>query len=442
VLHALFLSEPQWNPHPWHSSPLLYALLQPTLQMLIFAPAVLLIRRAVRTPEQILLEWSALLTASLAISTSPASYQFILMVLPMCVLAAILLERRRYGWLGLLLVAYLGIGFPMPTPSHVTGPAILLYTPRLVLMLALLAGIYAWLWRRPSSPGSTWDWTHYAWASAMLAFAALGVLSTCRLESAVRQEFAYRLPSPAQTLLDASPLRIGSGIACVSMASNGYRIAYTDRDASPAHASADELSFTSGGGQVLVETAAAPYSSIVEADNPSRVILADAREPMLSTDTQDLAFVRDKHGRGQLMLRRSFRSGDSGEIALTPPRLNVYEASFLSEKQYAFSAVEGGHPPQIYLTDAVHANAPLALGESRYPALSPDGNWMAYSHLDHGMWNLWLHDERTGAIRRIANVPCNQIQPSWESDSKTLLYAVDCGRGLWLTAVARRRVIP
>ena len=100
ALHALFLTEPQWNPHPWHSSPLLYALLQPTLQMLVFAPAVLLIRRNIRSPEQILLEWSALLTASLAISTSPASYQFILMAFPTCVLAAILLQRRQYGRLG------------------------------------------------------------------------------------------------------------------------------------------------------------------------------------------------------------------------------------------------------------------------------------------------------------------------------------------------------
>ncbi len=442
ALHALFLFEPQWNPHPWHSSPLLYALLQPTLQMLVFAPAVLLIRRNVRTPEQLLLEWSALLTASLAISTSPASYQFILMAFPICVLAAILLQRRHYGRLGLLLIAYLGIGFPISTPAHVTGPAILLYMPRLILMLFVLAGIYTLLWRRSPSVHSTSEWAQYVWAAAMLAFAALGVLSAFRLETAVRREFAYRVPSPAQSLLNASPLSVGSDIACVAMTPNGYRLAFTGRDASPVHSLADELSFTYGGGQVLVERAAVPHSSVVAADDAWRLVLADGREPMLSADAQDLAVVRDNHGRGQLMLRRSFRFGDAGDIALTPPRLNVYEVSFLSEKHYAFSAVEGDRPPQIYLTDAMHSNVALTLGESRYPALSPDGNWMAYSHLDHGMWNLWLQDQRTGAIRRIATVPCNQIQPAWESDSKTLLYATDCGRGLWLTALARRRAIP
>jgi WD40-like Beta Propeller Repeat len=143
-----------------------------------------------------------------------------------------------------------------------------------------------------------------------------------------------------------------------------------------------------------------------------------------------------------MMVRRALHSSDANDTVLTPASLNVYEASFLSEREYAFSASEGWHSTQIYLTDATHLNTPLALGESRYPALSPDGHWMAYSHFEHGAWNIWIRDERTGAIRRIADEPCNQIQPSWESDSKTVLYSTDCGRSLWFTAVARRRVIP
>jgi Tol biopolymer transport system component len=142
------------------------------------------------------------------------------------------------------------------------------------------------------------------------------------------------------------------------------------------------------------------------------------------------------------MVDRAFNSNSATEAALTPPGLNVYEASFVSEGEYAFSAVEDGYAPQIYLTDATHADAPIALGASRYPAISPDGKWMAYSRLDQGMWNLWLRDQGTGATRRIADVPCNQIQPSWESDSRTLLYDTDCGRSVWFTAVARRKVIP
>src|SRR6185437_11273365 len=127
VLHCLFLYEPQWNPHPWHYSPLSYALLLPALQMLALAPAILLIRRTGSNQSRILLEWSALLTASLAVSTLPALYNFVLMALPACSLAAVLLQRRRYGWLAVLIIIYLGIGLPMPSPYLMTGPAILLH---------------------------------------------------------------------------------------------------------------------------------------------------------------------------------------------------------------------------------------------------------------------------------------------------------------------------
>jgi len=209
----------------------------------------------------------------------------------------------------------------------------------------------------------------------------------------------------------------------------------------------DDLSFTSGFGnlrsaKILVERAFGPRSWIVGMQAPSRVLLYDAHEPVLSADGQSLAFVRGDHGRGRLMVRRAFESDTASEFALTLSSLNVYEASFLSARECAFSAVEHGRPPQIYLSDAAHTNAPLTLGESRYPALSPDGRWMAYSHLDQGGWNLWLRDEQTGTTRRIADVPCNQIQSAWKGDSKTLPYSTDRGRSLWFTAVSRRKVIP
>jgi hypothetical protein len=451
VLHFLFLSEPQWNPHPWHDSPLCYALWLPVLQMLAMAPAILLLRRAGSTRNHILLEWSALLTASLTVSTLPASYNFVLMALPVCSLAAVLLQRNRYGWLATLVIVYLGIGFPMPSSPTMMGPAILLYVPRLPLMFALLLGIYVLLWCDGSDRGTSRDWTHYAWAAAISVCVVFSALSTFRRECAVRQEYTYRLPLHAQGFLNASPQFVGAGIRYIAFTLNGYHLVTEVQNAVSADSSADSLddnlSYTSGLGNIQpehiwVERALSPRSEVVDVWQPSHVVVDDARDPMLSLDGQNLAFVRDDHGRGQLMVRRVFESDAAAESELTPPSLNVYEASFFSASEYAFSAVEAARPPQIYLNDAMHANAPLALGESRYPALSPDGRWMAYSRLDHGMWNLWLRDQRSGATRRIADVPCNQIQPAWEDNSKVLLYSTDCGRSLWFTAVARRRVIP
>lgn len=442
VLHYLLLDEPQWNPRPWHNSPLWYSFLQPTLQMVLLAPAILLIRGKDRAPHRMQLEWSALLVASLAISTIPASYNFVLLVFPVCVLTAILLERKRYIWLLALASVYLGIGLPLPGPGSVIGPAVLLYIPRLPLMLALLLGIYMLLCSERLVPSSSRSWTQYMWVAAMTATVIFSVHYTLERERAVRQEYAYRLPLQTQALLAASPEFTRKKVKYLAFTSTGYHLEGTADAIGSDLTLGDDLSFAAGAKGLWIEEALNRESRIIERGGSSQVIVENAREPMLSTDQASLAFVRDYRGHGSLFVRRNFQTQMASDVVLTLPTLNVYEASFLSERVYAFSAVEEHHPPGIYLNDALHSNAPLSLGESRYPALSPDGRWMAYSRFDRGAWNLWIRNQQTGETRRIADVPCNQIEPSWETDSKTLLYGTDCGRSLWFTAVARRRVVP
>ena len=206
ILHILFLNEPQWNPAPWHPSVLCFSLLLPLLSMLLLAPAILLIQKDDRSPSRILLEWSALLTASLAVSTIPASYNFVLMAMPMSVLCAILLERRLYAWLAAALIAYVGVGFPFPVPAHVNGLAILVFTPRLWLMIALLLGMYALLMHGDPDKSSSRDWTRLVWAAAMLISVAFTARSTYSRERAVREEYAYRLPLAAQGYLNAEQI--------------------------------------------------------------------------------------------------------------------------------------------------------------------------------------------------------------------------------------------
>jgi hypothetical protein len=280
----------------------------------------------------------------------------------------------------------------------------------------------------------------------MTAVVILNTRSTFHLERAEREEYAYRLPLQTQGFLNSNPQTTGAGVRYAAFTLTGYHLVTQEQGGvwiDPlTEAPFDDLSFASGSGHVWVERASSPRSRIVDLQQPSRPVIDDGREPMLSADGQSLGFLRDDHGRGQLMVRRAFESDAASDVALTPPRLNVYEASYVSEDEYAFSAVADGLPPEVYLTDATHKNLAVGLGESRYPAISPDGRWMAYSHLEDGMWNLWLRDQEMGTTRRIANVPCNQIQASWEGDSKTILYGTDCGRSVWFTAVARRRVIP
>jgi hypothetical protein len=412
--------------------------------MLVLAPAILLIRREDNSASQIVLEWSALLTASLAISTIPASYNFVLMVLPACVLAVILVQRRRYGWLSALLIAYVGIGFPMPTPASVQGLEILLYTPRLPLMIGVLAGIYGLLWFGSPAKGLFRDWSRVAWTAAMIVCVVFTTYTTFIRERAVRQEYAYRLPIPVQGYLNENPQSNGTVVDFIAFTLDGYHLVSSDGTfASTAGASDpyDDLSFATAGGHLFVERASTA-STIIDLQRPVVAGIPDGRDPAPSADGQSLAFIRDDHGRGRLIERSSLRTDSPADVKLTPASLNVFEATFHSPADYAFAASIANQPPQIYLTSAAGTNLPLDLGEARYPALSPDGRWLAYSHFERGAWNLWIRDQGTGATRRIGNVPCNEIQPSWESDSKTLLYSTDCGRSLGFTAVARRRVIP
>jgi hypothetical protein len=298
------------------------------------------------------------------------------------------------------------------------------------------------LWRERPPRNPPWEWTQYAWTAALVPSVVLSTHATCRRERAVRQEYAYRMPLQTQAFLAASPMSVGADIGYLAFTATGYHVETSRGNAVWRDPSSnDALSIAGDSEHIWVEQALSPYSRIVELRDLSRVVINNARDPILSADRRSVAFVRDDHGRGELMVRKDFHSVTVSESALTPPSLNVYEASFLSEKDFAFSATDGRHSPQIYLRDAGLRNMPLGLGESRYPALSPDGHWLAYSHLEDGAWNLWLRDQKTGAMRRVADLPCNQIQPSWESDSKTLLYATDCGRSLSLTGLARRRVI-
>lgn len=142
---------------------------------------------------------------------------------------------------------------------------------------------------------------------------------------------------------------------------------------------------------------------------------------------------------GQLMVRRAFRSDATVEAALTPSSLNICEVSFLPETEYAFSAPGDGRPLEISLTDRVHANAAVGLVESRYPALSPDGRWMAYSHLSVacGICGSAIRQPpQRGALPM-----CPAIRMG-ERLKEPAVIAPNCGRSLWLTAVARRRVMP
>jgi Tol biopolymer transport system component len=180
----------------------------------------------------------------------------------------------------------------------------------------------------------------------------------------------------------------------------------------------------------------------VQADqNQGHTEVDDAEFPVASADGKWLAYLRSNKARSTIWLRALFDPARA-DVSILPPQFDVEEMTFLPDGSLIFAATKDDGPSLLYVAGHGAAIRPLTANNARYPAASPDGRWLAYSKLDRGVWNLWLRDLRNGTARRITDVDCNDISPAWQTDSKTLIYASDCGRALWFTALYQRQVIP
>jgi Tol biopolymer transport system component len=176
-------------------------------------------------------------------------------------------------------------------------------------------------------------------------------------------------------------------------------------------------------------------------DKSGRLEVEDAEFPVASSDGKFLAYLRSTKGRSRMWLR-PLQMGGLEDTPITPPNLDVREMSFFSDDSLVFAAAPNGGASQLFTVDLAGNVRQLDSGESRYPSVSPDGRWLAYSHQEGAVLNLWLRDLHTSQTSRITNGQCNDMAPAWEADSQTLIFASDCGRALWFTALYRRRVIP
>lgn len=443
LLHSLLLFEPEWNPHPVIHSPALFAILHPLFQIAIFAPAVLLAVPGDWHPKRLRLEWSAFLIAVLAISTLPASYHFTLLILPVVVMMCELLARRD-GRSGLLLVLlYLGVCFPAWRHDLGDGWWSLLAVPRFYFVILLCLLSYLILNRQqPSIAGRPRD--RWLWGGVLAAALIFGVVSTLHHQSGLYSGYSSRLGTSSDILLATNPVVQGDSVLFTAMLSDGYHTAIRNPAGTQVNYSADDrFSQSVAVGKIWTEESS-QASRIVSrsiGDKSPQPEVEDAEFPVASSDGKFLAYLRSTKGRSGMWLR-SLKTGVLDDAPITPPDLDVREMSFFSDDSLIFSAAANSGAPQLFSVDLAGNLRPLESGEARYPSVSPDGQWLAYSRQDRGTWNLWLMNVHTKETRRITNEECNDTAPTWGADSRTLVFASDCGRALGFTALHRRRVIP
>jgi len=200
-----------------------------------------------------------------------------------------------------------------------------------------------------------------------------------------------------------------------------------------------QWALTAAGDQLWTETVG--LHSVLEPSSGSTIL--DAESPASLENGNKLAFLREIGGRKHLFVRDLTSPGQPDqELTTATSPWNVEEIAISPGKSLVVSATKGGASSRLYRIRGVDQLELIPAGEARYPAISPDGHWLAFSIFRSGYWNLSLRDLNTGATRRLTNVSCNQTLPAWMPDSKTLLYGSDCGRALGFTAICKRRFLP
>lgn len=434
LLHRLFIYEPQLNPNPAIHAAWVFAVLLPLAQTALFAPSLLLVQPGTN-PRRLRLEWSAILLGSLAISTMPAGYHFTLLILPVCFMWEVVRERALATAAGILLLLYVAIGYPGWRAIGEASPITLLSVPRLYLVVLLCFFSY-WLLSGESRKELRDTWL---WAVAIVFLMLFNIGSGLRHQNGLYADYKWRISTASAMLQANSPVAQKDSILFTAMLPAGYRTGIQAHDSVQFDSSnVDQLAVTATSSERWTEEVS--HESTIISSAPGSEVILQAESPVASPNGRWLAYLHEVRGRASLWIRALDQPG-SGDRNLTPDALNVLEMSFLPNGSLIFSAEPGNGQPGLFLVDQTGAVSSLDTEEARYPAVSPDGRWFAYSKLQSGNWHLWIRDLQSGRTSRLTPADCNNVEPTWEPDSKTLVYASDCGRALWFSALCRRRVV-
>jgi hypothetical protein len=357
--------------------------------------------------------------------------------LPVSLLWASLQGEGKTRRTVVLLSLYVIAGFVGGANHRGEGWFALLGVPRLYVIILLCVFAYAALIRQEPNRNAKRD--RLAWSMALGTILIFSITSNLRRQQSLYVDYQWRIPVPKEVFMAVHPTVEANAALFVAMRDNGYHVEVEQFDSTKVGNAGndDELGIAAANGDRWVEQTG--HESKIISVPGGRTTIRQAESPVASFDGRLLAFLREDHGRARIWIRALDRSDDIDK-PITPPGLNVLEMSFLPGDELIFSAVSSGRPG-LFVADRNGGIRPLEMGETRYPSVSPNGSWLTYSQLQGGTWNLWLRNLRSGETRRLTNAACNSTEPAWFADSQTLVYASDCGRALWFSALCRRRII-
>jgi hypothetical protein len=86
------------------------------------------------------------------------------------------------------------------------------------------------------------------------------------------------------------------------------------------------------------------------------------------------------------------------------------------------------------------AAPPSTQTNAMVPGISPNGKWIVFTSSLKTSEQIWLRGIDSGRTVPITHGNCNSVSPVWELDSRAIVFASDCGRGIGLPALYRARL--
>lgn len=277
---------------------------------------------------------------------------------------------------------------------------------------------------------------------SLAAFVGLQILMMLHHERNLFAGHTARLNRAPALLMAANPVFSTQGLYFIAMLPEGYRETSLAKGGSYTRSGhSDHLAITAAKERIWVEESS-KTSSVLELSThtgSNNISASDAEAPVASADSLSLAYFWQDHGRSRIWLR-SLRSLSDDSRAITPADLNVLEMAFLPNG-IQFSAVHHGDT-ELYFVNQNGAIFDTGIRNVRYPAASPDGEWLAYSRLERGTWNLWIRQLSTSREIRVTNQDCNAFRRPGLTTPRLWYTPAFVVAAFGLTALEEKRVLP
>jgi hypothetical protein len=420
LLHRLFLAEPSLNPHPWINSPHAFFFFETffTAGLTIFGLLALPRKSSLaddRADARATAFWIVML---FALSPITAFSHYILLLVPI----VLLLPRASVKWSAGLIALYILVQLPeRPCDSWLF--------PRLWFTLALLLYI-GWPLLRAIRPR-----TALVALTAVTALSVTAAIIRTPPPSADPAAFSKEA-SRAGAILSTAPAISNAGLIYESMESDRYALRTLDREF---HFDGDAFHPTvlATGTAIYFELASARGSHIAKFDpatgNLDLIQGAEGIEPAISPDGSALAFVSGD----SLVVLRDVLHEKARSILATG---QISTPAFFPDNQ-SLAYAEGFPGRRVIHVKDRTADLPLTHeGDCFEPSVSPDGARLAFACSDPSGSQIWIMNLASHTRQPLTQGACNHTWPAWSPDSRSIVFASDCGRGFGFPALFSLRV--